>query len=122
MALVTTLFTLLAGAAGGAIAARVVLLPRLRSQLEAAERLRGQLDQAAGAQVHLAEMQVQLSLLRHDLHGILSPALLSADRLSGSDDPAIRKAGEIVIRTVERATARLAETKGGQETSKTVSL
>jgi hypothetical protein len=65
-------------------------------------------------------MQSQLSLLRHDLHGILSPALLSADRLIGSDDPAIRKAGDIVIRTVERATARLAETKGGQEPEKTV--
>jgi len=111
---VATLLLLLAGAAAGALAACGILLPRLRASLEAAATLRAQLDQAAAAQFHLAELQAQLSLLRHDLNGILSPALLSADRLTGSDDPAIRKTGDIVIRTVERATARLAETKGGQ--------
>jgi hypothetical protein len=111
----TLLLTLLAGGAAGAFATRARLLPRLQAQAAAADTLRVQLDQAASAQVHLAELHAQLSLLRHDLHGILSPALLSADRLTANDDPAIRKAGEIVIRTVERATARLAETKGGHE-------
>jgi hypothetical protein len=118
MAPVATLVTLLAGAAAGALATRARLLPRLHAQREAAETLRAQLDQSTAAQVHLAEMHAQLSVLRHDLHGILSPALLSADRLTSSGDPAIRKTGEIVIRTVERATARLAETKGGQDAPK----
>jgi hypothetical protein len=117
---VATLLTLLAGAAAGAVVTYAWLRPRLRAQLQATETLRTQLDQASGAQVHLAEMHAQLSLLRHDLHGILSPALLSADRLTCSEDPAIRKTGEIVIRTVERATARLAETKGAQGAVKSV--
>jgi hypothetical protein len=118
MAPAATLLTLLAGAAAGALATRAWLFPRLQAQLAAAETLRAQLDQASAAQVHLAEMHAQLSVLRHDLHGILSPALLSADRLTSNADPAIRKTGEIVIRTVERATARLAETKGGHEAPK----
>ncbi len=112
MSAAATLLTLLAGAAAGALATRAAMRPRLQAHIQAGDALRAQRDQAAGAQVHLAEMQAQLSILRHDLHGILSPALLSADRLTSNADPAIRKTGEIVIRTVERATARLAETKG----------
>jgi hypothetical protein len=120
MSAAATLLTLLAGAAAGALATRAVMRPRLRAHIQAEEALRAQRDTAAGAQVHLAEMQAQLSVLRHDLHGILSPALLSADRLTSSEDPAIRKTGEIVIRTVERATARLAETKGAYDPAKSV--
>jgi hypothetical protein len=41
------------------------------------------------------------------LRGILSPALLMADRLLAHDDPAVKRAGEVIARTVERATARL---------------
>jgi hypothetical protein len=48
-----------------------------------------------------------MSVLRHDLRGILSPALLMADRLLAHDDPAVKRAGEVIARTVERATARL---------------
>lgn len=45
--------------------------------------------------------------MRHDLRGILSPALLTADRLAMSQDPASRRAGEAMITTVERAEQRL---------------
>jgi len=48
-----------------------------------------------------------LSSLRHDLRGILSPALLMSDRLIAHPDPAIQRAGNVILRTVERATARL---------------
>ncbi len=48
-----------------------------------------------------------LSALRHDLRGILSPALLMSDRLIAHPDPAIQRAGDVILRTVERATARL---------------
>jgi len=116
----TILLCLLVGIAVGAACAAAWMRPRLAAQRLAAETLRAQLDQAASASVHLADLQSQVSVLRHDLRGILSPALLTADRLSTSTDPAIRKAGEIVVRTVERATARLAETKLGQDLSKTV--
>jgi len=47
------------------------------------------------------------SQLRHDLRGILSPALLVADGLTSHEDPKVRRAGEVIVRTVERAAARL---------------
>ncbi len=70
--------------------------------------------QAAPAEVvaRLQVLEAKTSSLRHDLRGILSPALLTAERLLGNEDPAIRRAGEIMVKTVERASARLAETKG----------
>ncbi len=52
-----------------------------------------------------------ITALRHDLRGILSPAMLIADRLASHDDPSVQKAGDVITRTVERAAARLAETK-----------
>jgi len=87
--------------AGVALAGWLVTIFRLRQAV--AERARIQARQAA--------MDAQVATLRHDLHGILSPALLTADRLLNSPDPSVRRAGEVMVRTVERATARLAETK-----------
>jgi hypothetical protein len=101
-------------ALGGALGAAIVaarLRTRLSAQAAASRDVQAKLDQAASAQVRLAGIEADLSLLRHDLHGILAPALLTADRLTGHADPVIRKAGDIVVRTVERATARLAATK-----------
>jgi type II secretory pathway component PulJ len=66
------------------------------------------------ARSRLAELEAQMATLRHDLNGILSPALLSADRLLDSQDPVARRAGEVMVRTVERTTARMAETKPQQ--------
>ena len=60
------------------------------------------------------DISVTIKALRHDLRGILSPAMLIADRLQTHADPAVQRAGEVVMRTVERAAARLAETKDGQ--------
>ena len=55
--------------------------------------------------------QRRLDRLRHDVRGALSPALLGADRLLASDDPATRHAGEIIVRAVERATAMMDATR-----------
>lgn len=52
-----------------------------------------------------------MARLRHDLNGILAPALLTADRLQMHADPAVKRAGEILAETVERAAARIAMTK-----------
>jgi hypothetical protein len=60
----------------------------------------------------LRVLQSATSSLRHDLRGILSPALLTSERLLGYEDPVVRRAGEIMVKTVERASVRLAETKG----------
>ena len=63
--------------------------------------------QAAEASV-LAQ-QKELSRLRHDLRGILSPALLLADRLSMSDDPMAKRTAEAMISTIERAEQAIAK-------------
>ena len=83
--------------------------------------MRARLAEADGAQQQVAELRAQASALRHDLRGILSPALLSADRLANSQDPASRKAADVVIRSVERATTRLADKSLVQDASKSVS-
>jgi hypothetical protein len=87
--------------AGAALIGWLATNFRLREVVAGAERTR----------LRLAALETQVAALRHDLHGILSPALLTADRLLNSPDPSVRRAGEVMVRTVERATARLAETK-----------
>ena len=52
----------------------------------------------------LAAMTQALARTSHDLRGVLSPTLLAAERLENSPEPATRRAGEIMVRAVERAT------------------
>lgn len=59
----------------------------------------------------LKVLEAQTSALRHDLRGVLSPALLTADRLTAHEDPKVSRTGEVVIRAINRATERLAATK-----------
>ncbi len=50
-----------------------------------------------------------LRRLRHDLRGILSPALMTADRLlMTTQDPVAKRAAETMVETIERAEKRLA--------------
>ncbi len=49
--------------------------------------------------------------LRHDVRGMLAPALMVSDRLLAHPDPDVKRAGEVVARTVQRVTDRLAEDK-----------
>ena len=60
-------------------------------------------------------MEERAAALRHDLRGVLSPALMMADRLLKNEDPAVRRAGEAVVRSVDRATALLADSKREDE-------
>jgi hypothetical protein len=119
------------GAVGGALATIARQRARQRAEQRTAETLRAQQAQAEAAQsrinesqinesqlaearltaARLIELQGQLSSLRHDLRGILSPSMLIADRLTGHEDAAVRRAGEVIVRSVERAAARLAETR-----------
>lgn len=52
------------------------------------------------------EAQSQNQVL-HDVRGQLSPALLSADRLSQHPDPKVRELAEQIIRSIEQAARRL---------------
>lgn len=51
----------------------------------------------------LAALGTAMAKVSHDLRGVLSPALLAAERLQNHAEPAVRSAGEVVARTVDRA-------------------
>lgn len=59
----------------------------------------------------LAALEAAASSLRHDVRGMLAPALLVTDRLLASPDPKIVRAGETIIKAIRRAEARLLETR-----------
>jgi hypothetical protein len=61
--------------------------------------------------VRLAELEAATSSLRHDLRGMLAPALLVSDRLLSHSDPKVVRAGETIVKAVRRAEERLAATK-----------
>ena len=55
----------------------------------------------------LVTLERDMSTLRHELRGAVSPALMVSDRLLRNDDPLVRRAGDAVVRSIERATALL---------------
>jgi hypothetical protein len=61
--------------------------------------------------VDVASEPDAIAVLRHDVRGILSPALMVADRLVAHEDPVVARAGDVIARTVQRVTDRLDETK-----------
>lgn len=66
---------------------------------------------AAALRDRVGQLEATASTLRHDLRGVLSPALMMADRLVSHPDPAVRRAGDAVVRSVDRATALLTASK-----------
>ena len=70
---------------------------------------------AAIAQARAEAIEKQAAGLRHDIRGALSPALIMSDRLIESTDPGVRRAGEAVIRSIERAAALLAAAKAASD-------
>jgi hypothetical protein len=89
---------LLATAIGTLMLHRVVITPHLQAA-----------ETAAAAQAASAVRLESHRRLRHDIRGALSPALLTADRLLTHADPAVQRAGDIVVRAVERAAALLSD-------------
>ena len=84
------------------VADRLVLQPARSLAAEAV----GLRDQAALCDVlvrDLADRTEQQRRMRHDLRGAMSPVLLVADRLIAHADPAVKRSGDIMVRTVERA-------------------
>jgi len=109
------LAAMLAAACAGLVLHAAVLaqvgrpLAALQEQLQAA---RAQADGAAAAAARLAEVEARAATLRHDLRGVLSPALMVTDRLLGNPDPAVQRAGQAIVRSVDRATAIIQASKG----------
>jgi signal transduction histidine kinase len=59
---------------------------------------------ALGRNARLAALGTVVAKVSHDLRGILTPALLTAERLQLSQDPKIQRAGETLVQAVDRAT------------------
>ena len=101
----------LGGIAAGSLGTALWLRQGLVATRAELATLRTRQDDIAGAHAELAEMRVQLTGLRHDVRSILSPALLVADGLLTHAEPKVKRAGEVMVRTVERAADRLSEAK-----------
>ncbi len=101
----------LIGIAAGALATYLWMRGQLATQRAKASALRAELADASAVRVQQAELRQQVSTLRHDVRGILSPALLVADGLLNHSEPKVKRAGEVIVRTVERASERMAELK-----------
>ena len=69
---------------------------------------------AAQRFARLTALEATTSSLRHDIRGLLSPALLVCDRLLAHSDPKVVRAGETVVRAITRATERLVATRAAE--------
>lgn len=87
--------TMLLAAVGTLLVGQLVLVPMTSRE--------------AALIAELRERAEERRQLRHDLRGALSPALLTVDRLLANADPSVRRAGEMTLRAVERASALLLE-------------
>jgi len=88
-----------------ALVGGVVLTRTVRPVVSPTEA--GALARAAIAEARVQKLVSAAAEMRHDLRGILSPAMLTADRLASSQDPIARRSGEAMISTIERADERL---------------
>lgn len=95
---------LLVAAAGAAALAGLVQWMALRAQPPAEPPERAE---AAGLRNRLQAYRAHTAALRHDLRGVLSPALMMSDRLLNHADPAVQRAGTAVVRSIDRATSLL---------------
>jgi hypothetical protein len=64
---------------------------------------------ARTAEAELTALRQTWQRRRHDVRGALSPALLTADRLTSHGDESVRRAGEIVVQSLQRATEALVD-------------
>jgi signal transduction histidine kinase len=63
-----------------------------------------ELRNALWRNARLAALGSAVARISHDLRGILTPALLAAERLQKHQDDAVQRTGEVLLRTVDRAT------------------
>lgn len=59
------------------------------------------------AQDRLEHLEKAIASLRHDIRGLLTPAVLMADLLLENSDPAIQRSGDIIVGVVGRIISRL---------------
>ena len=67
--------------------------------------LQGEVLQALQQKSRLADLGEAVAKINHDMRNILTSAQLISDRLANSKDPAIRKMGERLVRSIDRGVA-----------------
>ncbi len=72
--------------------------------------MQAELRTALWRNARLAALGTAVAKVSHDLRGILSSAMLAADRLSGHTDPLVRRSADIVVRAVDQATDLVRQT------------
>jgi signal transduction histidine kinase len=81
---------------------------RLRAEVAA---LRSALGADGWRLRRLAELGVAQAKINHDLRNVMTSALMVADRLQGSGDPKVSRAGGVLVTAIERATALISATE-----------
>lgn len=107
----TAAAALLAGAVSYMVLHALVARPLASLGAEAPGTL---VQRVTQQRARLATLETMTSSLRHDLRGLLSPAMLVSDRLLAHSDPKVMRSGEIVVRSITRASERLAATRAPQ--------
>ena len=102
---------LAAAAAAGLVLPAVLLSQAARPVAALQERIEASEASAAAMAARLSDVETRAASLRHDLRGVLSPALMVTDRLVNNPDPSVQRAGQAVIRSIERATAIIQASK-----------
>jgi signal transduction histidine kinase len=82
----------------------------LTSAGQALAAMQLELRSAQWSRARLAAIGKHLGRMSHDLRGILATALLTADRLTMHDDPAVARAGETLVTSVDRAALLMRQT------------
>ncbi len=86
--------------------ADISILPRDEIAVAGQElaAMQRELRTALWRNARLVALGTVFAKVSHDLRGILTPALLTAERLQLNADPQVRRAGETLMQVVERAT------------------
>ena len=105
------LAALLAAAAAGLVLHTVLLAQVARPMAALQGRADDGASSAAAMAARLSDVETRAASMRHDLRGVLSPALMVTDRLINNPDPTVQRAGQAVIRSIERATSIIQASK-----------
>jgi signal transduction histidine kinase len=86
---------------------RIIEPSRRSDEIGLAERefavLQRRLRAALGHRARLATLGEAVAKINHDLRGILSTAQLVSDRLASSNDPEVRRATPVLMKSIDRA-------------------
>ena len=90
----------------------VTILPDDEMALASREiaAMQSALSTVLGRNARLAAVGTSAAKIGHDLRNVLAPALLSSERLELHSDASVRRAGEVIMNAVERASELIGET------------